>query len=1292
MGTSRKSNRGLMALVVSVCAAIAGVTGGANQAPAAAYTWTSPSGGNWNDPNWTLLGYPNAAGDTATISQNITADQVLQINVTDATVGSLTFGDSTLGAGYSNWTIGNDGNSNNILTLDNNASLVSPAAIISNNGNNVISAAIALTPQVAPENAASSYNTITVNGGSLNLAGGFTENSGGFTANLNSNAMLILSGATSNTGNTYTVNGLLRVTNGAALSSGNLQLVGTILESSDAAFGPSGFTRSYGQGAGQYQHGSWANTGFSAVDGNLTVNFGGNVTPSQVDWFNTYGTASAGHSRITLGSANATGTVVIKNPFLLTTVASGAANRYFTVLAGSGSVPEGEIQGDLSQTPGAVGSVIIGTNNSGNPSMYGTVVFSGNNTYTGSTQISHGTLRIAGANALGSGNLYLGGFSGQPMQYSRGVIEGNNGGDSFGPNGITRVIGSGAGQVTFDTTANGNGGGFSAYGTTATAADNLTVNLGNGAVLTWGNTGFNMPALVFGSRLANATVLFMNPIALGSSSRIINVIDGVGTGPEVDFRGVLSGTGGISKSTYGLDAGFQANTGTLWLSAANTNTGTTSIGAGVVQLNHALAVQSSLVTVGVANGLAFSPGIGTFTMGGLNGSANISNFALADTSNAAVTLQIGNNTTTTTYSGTMSGAGGLTKIGGGTSTLNGTNTFTGATTVNGGTLALNFNTAALGLNDNIVATSSALALGGGTLQIVGRAGSTNTQTFSGLTINAGGSGLTLTPTSSSTVTANIGGTNWARNGNGTLNVNIATAGTKTINTGLTGAAQSTSTAIIPHVMVNDGSPGFGYIDATGRLVRYTQALSNVPASGSNPTINYGIPSGGTITLTGDSTVRSITILGGSAFTETINMGGRKLSIASGGIAMVGSGVNLNINGTGQLGDNNAELIIQGFTAVANLTTIASGVTIGGGTSSLTKAGTNIVVINSANTFTGATTINGGAIRLGNANSLQNSPVTLWAGNGLTFAPLIGSFKTGGLSGTGNLALTDTGTVAVALELAGATTGDYTYRGVLSGTGSSIVKSTGGRQVLTGTNTFTGGSNVSGGTLVADSNAALGTGLAQVTSAGTLEIATGRTVTNAITLNGSGATLRVNGTTQTGALTLTAGKVMGSGTIAQAVTIGSGLTIAPGNSVGTLSTGNLAITAGGVFTAEADLSTNLSGTLYSSDRINVTGSVTLGGNLVLDLLDNPTGLVDKTIVLIANDLSDTVNGTFANVFPGSAGLPGLTYSVGYNFDTVSGLYGSGNDVAVTFQAVPEPSSLGLVLAGAAMILRRRRRVN
>jgi autotransporter-associated beta strand protein len=264
--------------------------------------------------------------------------------------------------------------------------------------------------------------------------------------------------------------------------------------------------------------------------------------------------------------------------------------------------------------------------------------------------------------------------------------------------------------------------------------------------------------------------------------------------------------------------------------------------------------------------------------------------------------------------------------------------------------------------------------------------------------------------------------------------------------------------------------------------------------------------------------------------------------------------------------------------------------------------------------------------------------------------------------------------------------------VLSGTGSSIVKSTGGRQVFTGTNTYTGGTSITGGTLVADSNAALGTGLAQATGTGTLEVATGRTVTNAITLNDAGATLKVNGTTQTGALTLTAGKVMGSGTITQAVTIGSGLTIAPGNSVGTLSTGNLAITSGGVYSAEANLATNLSGTVYSSDRINVTGSVTLGGNLVLNLLDNPTGLVNKTIVLIDNDLSDEVSGTFANVFPGSQGVPGLTYSVGYNFDTVSGLYGSGNDVAVTFQAVPEPSSLGLLLAGGAMFLRRRRRAN
>ena len=79
-----------------------------------------------------------------------------------------------------------------------------------------------------------------------------------------------------------------------------------------------------------------------------------------------------------------------------------------------------------------------------------------------------------------------------------------------------------------------------------------------------------------------------------------------------------------------------------------------------MQLASSNAVQNSTVAVNVNGGLAFSPGIGTFTLGGLSGSMS---FSATDTSGTAVTLQVGGNNTDAVFSGSMTAGGPLVKIG-----------------------------------------------------------------------------------------------------------------------------------------------------------------------------------------------------------------------------------------------------------------------------------------------------------------------------------------------------------------------------------------------------------------------------------------------------------------------------------------------------------------------------------------------------------------------------------------------------------------------------------------------------
>jgi autotransporter-associated beta strand protein len=86
-------------------------------------------------------------------------------------------------------------------------------------------------------------------------------------------------------------------------------------------------------------------------------------------------------------------------------------------------------------------------------------------------------------------------------------------------------------------------------------------------------------------------------------------------------------------------------------------------------------------------------GLGYATIGALTGNGS---FALQNTKivqsgsslGAGVTLTIGNNNANSTYSGSMSGSGGIVKIGNGTLTLSGAQAYTGDTVLSGGSIVL----------------------------------------------------------------------------------------------------------------------------------------------------------------------------------------------------------------------------------------------------------------------------------------------------------------------------------------------------------------------------------------------------------------------------------------------------------------------------------------------------------------------------------------------------------------------------------------------------------------------------
>lgn len=158
---------------------------------------------------------------------------------------------------------------------------------------------------------------------------------------------------------------------------------------------------------------------------------------------------------------------------------------------------------------------------------------------------------------------------------------------------------------------------------------------------------------------------------------------------------------------------------------------------------------------------------------------------------------------------------------------------------------------------------------------------------------------------------------------------------------------------------------------------------------------------------------------------------------------------------------------------------------------------------------------------------------------------------------------------------------------------------------------------------------------------------------------NGGTLLVNNpsgsATSGGAVTVKSSSTFGgTGLVSGAVSVESGGTLAPGASIESLGTGALTMLAGSTFAAEIDSS---SGT---ADVANVTGNVTLAGNLTItDIAGTPAVIPGGTKLTL---LSYT--GTLTGVFTGKP--EGSTVAVGINSFTIR--YNDGKKVTLESTAV------------------------
>jgi autotransporter-associated beta strand protein len=729
------------------------------------------------------------------------------------------------------------------------------------------------------------------------------------------------------------------------------------------------------------------------------------------------------------------------------------------------------------------------------------------------------------------------------------------------------------------------------------------------------------------------------------------------TGNEVRFltNGTSGGKLAIVKSGAGTWSLGLANT-------LNTFTGGITINAGTLRATTAAGGQA----LGSANAITLANTAGAIldlsvantnqTIGSLAGGGTTGgNVTLAN----SIVLTLGLDNTNTSFAGVISGGtGGITKTGMGTQTLTGTNTYTGNTRINLGTLALDFS-AATAPATNIISSSSALNLAGGTLSLIGKASTTNSQTFASTTLTAGNaSAISLAANvTANPLLLNLGAI--TRNAGTTLDITLPT-GTQSATNGV----RTSTTNVSNHVFTNGSNVAYATIGGTtwaGRAGAGTQNLvAFTDAGGSYSTGNANYTATRNMDVTdgdapaADFTVNTLRFNGN----HTLTLQGTNNVVSTGGV-LVTPGSTSTITG-GTLRSSATADALQLINFGTQLTVDSIIANNGTDPTVLTLAGPGSTTLNGANTYTGATHITGGTVKVGHAQALGTSAAVSLADNSNAILDLngfdltIGSLAGGGGQGTAGQATFGTSGGTVALGSRTLTVGNSTntvFGGTITGTGGSLVKVGSGELLLHGANTFTGGVVIRAGTLSAagvTGNNAFGSGTITLgDSAGGSANATLRVGT---TLGVGGLYVYNNpivlASNTTGILNVTTNSANGTYELTGGVTGNNNFSINPTNGGGlTFSTNAI----------------NNSGTLLVSNATNFLGITISGGigsNVTdVSLVNNNTGSITISTLGVNNRGAITHTGTSTGTATISAvignSITGITQNSATSAMTLSG---------------------------------------
>ncbi len=794
---------------------------------------------------------------------------------------------------------------------------------------------------------------------------------------------------------------------------------------------------------------------------------------------------------------------------------------------------------------------------------------------------------------------------------------------------------------------------------------------GAGGLLSDSSVGQNLNMNLSFRRTDSANAMFIftrstGGLTFGGTVEVTNStsvlgIGGTNTSSTIRFNGEIKGDKPIVVGTNNFDGNLTSiNNSRVVFAASNSYSGTTTVSAGALTLSHgsALGATSAGTTVSAGASLLLSNGITvsneTLTLNGvghgsffdaslasISGSNNWAGNVIVNAGEARINAY---GSQTLMLSGIVSSATNRTLYIGGNGTVIISNALSGFShNLNNGAIFKDYTGNLILLGDNTTGLTGRLLLREGTITItnannlgtgtfeLGRAANTSTLQVNDTTTRTNAFAIADASTAGVvnvtngkvfTINANLSNTN----GGTTATTKFGKAGAGTL------VLSGTASTYAGQIQIGDGT-----------VVLANSSALGTNASTANRGIDLGLNVGDVVQANNVAVLASNGVTVSNSIYVAANTSSARRTIG--------------LDGSGSATFNN-EIYLDG-TLTADAGAVGNHLTISGGlvnTGGLNKIGEGTLTLSGNNTYTGATDISNGVVRIGTASALgaTNGGTTVRSGAALQLS------NASGFTFAEDLNIRGTGTNNGALQnMAGANTntGKVTLAALArinAETGSSLALAgnldTGGQLAV-----FGGGGNIT------VSGAITNTGALTKDNVGTLTLATSNSFTGTTTV-ASSAKLNLNATGG-GALAGTTNVVVGSGTARLIIS--------------------------------------------QSDQVNDTAAVSLSGGTIA----KGAGVINETmgaLTLGATSFLDFGSGTgnfnFASFSPSTFQLTFQNFNLGNSLTVTTGTFtasefdfnGFGyslNNVpsgGFTITAIPEPSTVLAALGLTGMLLWPARR--